>query len=317
VQITEDGGKQWRKIESFPGVPEHTYVTDVYASPRDSGTIFVTLNNYLRGDFTPYVSKSTDRGRNWTSVSGDLPQRSGAWSIVQDDVNSNLLFAGLEFGVYFTVDGGTHWVQLPGGIPTAQARDLTIQRRDKDLVVATFGRGAYILDDYTALRDITPAALSEEARLYSLRDAYLFDVLGQVGATWGDPTTPNPPYGALFTYSVGQPPAGETKLVLTISDDTGKQIRRLDLSKEAGVHRVAWDLRGETPPTPAGGGRGAQGGAGGEPPPEAAQFFGGRGRQGGPPAPAGRYRATIGKMTGDTVTPIGQPQSFFVVALMR
>ncbi len=316
VQVTEDGGKQWRKIESFPGVPEHTYVTDVYASPRDSGTIFVTLNNYLRGDFKPYIARSADRGRTWTLVSGDLPQRSGVWSIVQDDVNPNLLFAGLESGVYFTVDGGSHWVQLTGGIPTTQARDLAIQRREEDLVVGTFGRGAYILDDYTALRDITSASLGEEVRLYPLRDAFLFDILGQVVAAWGDPTTPNPPYGAMFTYSVGQPPPGDTKLVLTIADDTGKQIRRIDLLKEAGVHRVAWDLRGETPPAPAGA-RGAQGGAGGEAPPEAAQAFGGRGRQGGPPAPAGRYRATIGKLTGDTVTPIGQPQSFLIVPLAR
>jgi photosystem II stability/assembly factor-like uncharacterized protein len=315
VQVTEDGGKQWRKIEAFSLVPEHTYVTDVYASPRDSGTIFVTLNNYLRGDFKPYIARSADRGRTWTLVSGDLPQRSGVWSIVQDDVNPNLLFAGLEFGVYFTVDGGSHWVQLTGGIPTSQARDLTIQRREEDLVVATFGRGAYILDDYTALRDITSASLGEEARLYPLRDAFLFDILGQVGAAWGDPTTPNPPYGAMFTYSVGQPPPGDTKLVLTIADDTGKQIRRIDLLKEAGVHRVTWDLRGEMPPAPAGA-RGGQG-AGGEAPPEAAQAFGGRGRQGGPPAPAGRYRATIGKLTGDTVIPIGQPQSFLIVPLTR
>jgi len=316
VQITEDGGKQWRKIESFPGVPEHTYVTDVYPSPRDSSTIFVTLNNYLRGDFKPYIARSTDRGRTWTIVSGDLPQRSGAWSIVQDDENPGLLFAGLEFGVYFTVDAGTHWVQLNGGIPTSQARDLTIHRRDKDLIVGTFGRGAYILDDYTALRDITAASLAEEARLYPLRDAYLYDVLGQVGATWGDPTTPNPPYGAVFTYSVGQPPAGDTKLVLTIADDSGKQIRRLDVPKDAGVHRVAWDLRGDTPP-PAGGARGAQAGGGGEAPPEGAQGFGGRGRQGGPPASTGRYRATLGKLSGDTVTPVGQPQTFFVVPLSR
>jgi len=316
VQITEDDGKQWRKIESFPDVPEHTYVTDVYASPRDAGTIFVTLNNYLRGDFKPYIARSADRGRTWTLVSGDLPVRSGVWSIVQDDLNPNLLFAGLEFGVYFTVDGGSHWVQLTGGIPTSQARDLTIQRREKDLVVGTFGRGAYILDDYTALRDITPATLAEDARLYPLRDAYLYDVLGQVGATWGDPTTPNPPYGAVFTYSVGQPPASDAKLVLTIADDTGKQIRRLDLSKETGVHRVAWDLRGDTPP-PAAGARGGPGGAGGETPPEGAQFPGGRGRQGGPAAAAGRYRATLGKQSGDTVSPIGQPQTFFVVPLSR
>ena len=314
VQITEDGGKAWRRIEQFAGVPEHTYVTDVYASPRDSNVVFVTLNNYLRGDFTPYVLRSNDRGRTWTSVAGDLPARSGAWSIVQDDVNPNLLFAGLEFGVYFTVDGGTHWVQLQSGIPTAQARDLTIQRREGDLVVGTFGRGAFILDDYTALRDVTADALSEEARLYPLRDAYLFETLGQVEATWGDPTTPNPPYGAVFTYSVGQPPAGDSRLVLTIADDAGKQIRRLDLSKDTGVHRIAWDLHGEAP-NASGAGRGGRGGAASDSPDAPAS--GGRGRQSGPPATPGRYRATIGKMTGDTVTPIGQPQSFVVVPLQN
>jgi photosystem II stability/assembly factor-like uncharacterized protein len=309
VNVTEDGGKTWRKIEAFAGVPEHTYVTDVYASPRDSNVIFVTLNNYLRGDFKPYIVKSSDRGRTWTSISGDLPQRSGAWSIVQDDVNPNLLFAGMEFGVWFTVDGGAHWVQLDGGIPTAQARDIQIQRREGDLVVGTFGRGAYILDDYTALRDVTPQSLSEEAHLFPLRDAYLHDVLGQVEATWGDPTTPNPPYGALFTYSVGQA-AGEAKLVLTIADDTGKQVRRLELAKEPGVHRIAWDLRGEVPPAAGTPGRGREGGEA----LDAAQFVG-RGRQSGPPAAAGRYRATLGKMTGDTVTALGQPVSFLVVPL--
>jgi photosystem II stability/assembly factor-like uncharacterized protein len=313
VHVSEDGGKNWRKIESFPGVPEHTYVTDVYASPRDSNVIFVTLDNYLRGDFRPYVVRSNDRGRTWTQIAGDLPQRSGAWSIVQDAVNGNLLFAGMEFGVWFTVDGGTHWVQLDGGIPTTQARDLVIQPRENDLVVGTFGRGAYVLDDYTALRDVTPQALSEEGHLFPLRDAYSYDVRGQVGATWGDPTTPNPPYGAVFTYSVGQAPGAESKLVLTIADDTGKQVRRLELAKEPGVHRIDWDLRGEVPPAapettqPAG--------RGGETL-EASQLFG-RGRQGGPPAAAGRYKATLGRLNGDTVTPIGLPQSFLIVALPR
>ena len=311
VQITEDGGKAWRRIEAFPGVPEYTYVTDVYASPRDSNVVFVTLNNYLRGDFKPYVMKSIDRGRTWSSISGDLPVRSGAWSIVQDDVNGNLLFAGLEFGVYFTIDGGSHWTQLAAGIPTAQARDITIQRRETDLVVATFGRGAFILDDYTALRDISAASLAEEAHLYPLRDAYQFDTLGQVEASWGDPTTPNPPYGALFTYSVGQLPSGDTRLVLTITDDAGKQVRRLDLPKDPGVHRIAWDLRGEAPPAQSG----ARGRGAGETPPEGGGF--GRGRQNGPPATPGRYRAAIGKLSGETVTPIGQPQSFLIVPLPK
>lgn len=315
VQITEDEGKGWRKIEDFPGVPEHTYITDVYASPRDSNTMFVTLNNYLRGDFKPYIMRSADRGRTWTSIAGDLPERSGAWSIVQDDVNPSLLFAGMEFGVYFTVDGGTHWIQLAAGIPTAQARDVSIQRRENDLVVGTFGRGAFILDDYTALRNVTAATLSEEAHLYPLRDAYKFDVLDQTPATWGDPTTPNPPYGAVFTYSVGQPSTGDGRLVLTVSDESGKQIRRLDLSKDYGVHRIAWDLRGEPPASNPATGRGGRGGD--TDAPQETPGPGGRGRQNGPPVSTGRYRATIGKLSGDTVTPIGQPQSFLVVPLTK
>jgi photosystem II stability/assembly factor-like uncharacterized protein len=312
VHVTEDGGKNWRKIESFPGVAEYSYVTDVYASPRDVNTVFVTLNNYQRGDFKPYIVKSTDRGKTWTSISGNLPQRSGAWSIVQDHVNGNLLFAGMEHGVFMSVDGGGHWVQLKSGIPTTQARDLAIHRRETDLVVGSFGRGAYILDDYTALRDVSAQALTEEARLFPLRDAYQYNELGQVRAAWGDPVTPNPPYGAVFTYSIGKAPAADAKLVLTISDDTGKQVRRMELPASgvsAGVHRVAWDLREDPPPPPAGG-RGDAQQAGG---------FGGRGggRQGGPAVQPGRYRASLGRLSGETSTPIGPPQMFMVVPLPR
>jgi hypothetical protein len=323
VQVTEDGGKNWRKIDAFPGVAPFAYVTDVFASPRDSDTVFVTLNNYQRGDFKPYVVKSTDRGKTWTSISGDLPARSGAWSIVQDHVNPNLLFAGMEFGVFFTVDGGGHWLQLKGGIPTSQARDLIIHRRENDLVVGTFGRGAFVLDDYSALRDVTPQSLTEEARLFPLRDAYQYDQLGQVRAAWGDTATPNPPYGALFTYNVAQLPAGDVRLAINIVDDSGKQIRRIDVPKTTGVHRIAWDLAGEPAAQGGRGGRaggaagaGGAGGAGGDDQ-EVPQFFGGRGRQSGPPVATGRYRATIGKLSGDTFTAIGQPVTFGVVALPR
>src|SRR4030095_15359042 len=110
----------------------------------------------------------------WTSISGNLPPRSGVWSIVQDHVNANLLFAGLELGVWFTIDGGQNWIQLKAGIPTIQARDLVIQKRENDLVVGTFGRGAYILDDYSPLRDLTPQALTEEARLLPRGAPYMF-----------------------------------------------------------------------------------------------------------------------------------------------
>jgi photosystem II stability/assembly factor-like uncharacterized protein len=310
VQITEDGGKNWRKVESFPGVAQHSYITDLFPSARDVNTVFATINNYQRGDFRPYVVKSTDRGRTWTSIAGNLPQRSGAWSIVQDHVNGNLLFAGLEFGVWFTVDGGSSWVQLRGGIPTSQARDITVQRRENDLVVGTFGRGAYILDDYSALRDVTAEALGAEGRLFPLRDAYLFDQLGQVRAAWGDPTTPNPPYGAMFTYHVAQPPAAGAKLAINITDATGKQVRRLEVPNAAGLHRVAWNLASDPPAGGQGGGRGGRGGA-----PEAPQGFGRGGQSDGPPVGAGRYRATLAKVSGEAVTAIGDAQVFNVVPL--
>jgi hypothetical protein len=327
IQSTEDGGAIWHKVEKLPGVAEYAYVTDVYASPRDVNTVFATLNNYQRGDFKPYVVKSTDRGRSWTSIAGDLPARSGAWSIVQDHLNGNLLFVGMEFGVWMTGDGGNHWVQLKGGIPTTQARDLHIQRREGDLIVGTFGRGAYILDDYSPLRALTPQSLSEEAHLYPLRDAYMFDVLTHQQAAWGNVATPNPPYGAVFTYSVGRGLDGGSKLALNITDPEGKPVRRLPLPSEPGVNRVAWDLRGEPPAqrqtTDSGasgrGGRGNDATTGGdEQEPQALGFGGGRGGQpqGARVAP-GRYRAAIGKLEGDRFVAIGDAQVFEVVPLPR
>ena len=326
IRITEDGGANWRKVEKLPGVAEHSYVTDVFASPRDVNTVFATLNNYQRGDFKPYVVMSTDRGRTWTSISGNLPQRSGAWSIVQDHINGNLLFAGLEFGVWVTVDGGANWVRLKGGIPTTQARDLHIQRRENDLIVGTFGRGAFILDDYSALRAVTPQSLTEEARLFPLRNAYQYDILPQQQAAWGNVANPNPPYGAVFTYSVNRAPQGTTKLVLNIADDTGRRVRRLDLARDTGVNRITWDLRADPPPsrqtTDAVGGRAGRGGAMGagnatgqsgdqEPP----TLSGRGGPPQGPSVAAGRYRATIGRLDGDAFSPIGEPQAFQVVPL--
>jgi hypothetical protein len=325
VQVTDDGGKTWRKVEQFPGVAPFSYVTDVLASPRDVNTVFVALNNWQRGDYKPYLVKSADRGRTWTSIAGDLPQRSGAWAIAQDFVNGDLLFAGMEFGVWCSVDGGGHWTQLKGGIPTTQARDLQIQRRESDLVVGTFGRGAYILDDYSALRALTLQALTAEAKLLPLRDAYLFNELTHFDAAWGNESTPNPPYGAVFTYHIGQAPAADAKLVLTITDDSGKQIRRLELLKTTGVHRIAWNLRGEPPAAPGGRGRGAAvetiSPSETSEEEEAQQDEPPAGGRGGAPqvplVPAGRYRATLGKQVGDTVTAIGEPQSFQVVPLPR
>ncbi len=306
IQVTEDGGKTWRKSAPAQGVPEFTYVTDVQPSPRDVNTVFATFNDWNRGNFKPYVMKSIDRGRTWTSIAGDLPARSGAWSIVQDGVNPDLLFVGVEFGLYATVDGGARWLKM-AGLPTAQVRDLAIQKREGDLVAGTFGRGVFILDDYTALRELTPQALAERAHLYPMRDAYQYNDLSQVQAAWGNTSSPNPPYGALLTYSLGQAPAADAKLAIQIADDQGKQIRRIELTGDAaarGLHRVAWDLRGEPP---AGAPRTGRGGAG----------FGGRGGNLGPTVAQGRYSAAIGTISGEVFTPIGTAVSFLVVPLPR
>ncbi len=207
---------------------------------------------------------------------------------------------------------------LGGGLPTTQARDLTIQRREGDLVVGTFGRGAFILDDYAALRDVTPQTLAEEARLFPLRDAYMFDELPQVQAAWGNTATPNPPYGALLTYSVGQRPAAGVTLVLSITDSSGRTVRRMDLPGDVGLRRVAWNLRADPPPAAGdAAGREGRGGGAGVEPQLAAAVSGRGGPVQGPPVQPGRYRATIAKEVGGTVTPIGQAQTFAVVPLPR
>jgi photosystem II stability/assembly factor-like uncharacterized protein len=313
LQVTEDGGKNWRKVDSFPGVPQYTYVSDVFASPRDANTVFVALNNWQRGDYKPYIVRSSDRGRTFTNITGNLPDRHDVWAVIQDHVQGNLLFAGTEFGVFTSVDGGQRWVQLKGGMPVAQARDMTVQRRENDLVVGTFGRGFYVLDDYSPLRELaTPSEaspLNDATHLYPLRDAYIYSQTGLapagtagIGLMSGNWIAPNPPFGAVFTYSVNGALPAEEKLVLTISDDAGKQIRRLDLDKASGLRRIAWNLRGEAPVSPAGGQQGFGGG-------------GGRGGNQAPLVAPGRYRASIGRLAGDKLTPAGQPQSFSVLPI--
>ncbi len=298
VQVTEDGGARWRRVERIPGLPENSYVTDLFASRRDGNVVFATFNNWQRGDFRPQVWRSDDRGRTWRSVTGNLPARSGAWSIVQDHVNPNLLFAGLEFGVWFTVDGGARWVQLRGGIPTIQARDLHIQRRENDLVVGTFGRGAFLMDDYTALRSVSAETLTADAWLFPARPAYLYEERGYVVAAWGNETMDNPPYGAVLTIHVSDALAADTTVALDILDSAGSSVRRVQLAAGGGVRRVAWDLRRDPPEEP-----------------EGAAPPGRRGPRRGPLVEPGRYSATLVRTSGGAVVPLGEPQSLLVVRI--
>ena len=209
IQVTEDGGANWRAIEvgNLPGLPETAFVNDIKADLHDVNTVYVALDNHKYGDYRPFLFKSTDRGRSWVSIRGNIPDRTLVWRLVQDHVKPELLFAATEFGIFFTVDGGGNWVKLKGGVPTISFRDLGIQRRENDLVGASFGRGFFVLDDYSALRDVSAEQLEEEATLFSTRKAWWYvprpmlsfnNEKGSQGSSHY--VAPNPPFGAVFTY---------------------------------------------------------------------------------------------------------------------
>jgi len=206
IQVTEDGGANWRKIERVGSVPEYTYVSHLQASQHDANTVYAAFDNHKTGDFKPYIYKSTDRGRTWTALANNLPDRGTAYVVVEDHVDPKLLFAGTEYGLFFSQNGGGAWIQLKGGFPTIAVRDLWVQKRRDDLVVGTFGRGIFILDDFRPLRTMSAAVAQREATLFPTRDGELYIQrmpLGVAGQAWqGDEyfTAPNPPFGAVFTY---------------------------------------------------------------------------------------------------------------------
>jgi len=208
ISVTEDGGKNWRQINRFPGVPEYTYVYDLIADKHDVNVVYAAFNNHKSGDFTPYVFRSTDKGKTWTSISGDLP--SGAvYAIEQDHVKQDLLFAGTDFGLFVTFDGGNKWRRLKNGLPTINIRDIAIQERENDLVLATFGRGFYVLDNYAPMRELVPELTSREGHLFQVKNAYQFNrwsPLGSLGSRQkgfqGEDyfSAPNPEYGVIVHY---------------------------------------------------------------------------------------------------------------------
>jgi len=207
IHVTEDNGQTWRVIEEVPGVPEMTYVSRLDAGLHDADTVYAAFSNHKNGDFKPYAAKSTDRGQTWTSIAGDLPERGMVWALAEDHVKPGLLFAGTEFGVFFTLDDGAKWIQLKGGMPTVAVRDLAIQQRENDLAVGTFGRGFYILDDYTPLRHVTEQVLEQDTVVFPVKNALSYIEQSRLGlplekAFQGDHfySAANPAFGAVFTY---------------------------------------------------------------------------------------------------------------------
>jgi len=345
ISVSENGGGAWRSINHVPGVPDTAPVFKILPSQHDATVVYAAFNHHQAGDFKPYVMKSTDTGRTWSSVTGNLPQGS-VYSLAEDPVDRNLLFAGTEWGLFVTRDGGRKWLKLNGGLPTVQVRDLAIQKRENDLVLGTFGRGFYVLDDYSPLRTMSDATLASDFVLFQTRPAPLYvpssplglaDAVGPAFQGAGYYMANNPPYGAVFTYymksglktrrevrqaaekdlakknaDVFYPPWDSLKvedreespgIVVTISDASGRPIRRFSAPSSAGINRVAWDLKLQAPNPVTG-------------PPYASDpdwpF-------GDPPAAPyvvpGTYQVSFAKRVNGVFTPIGETQRFQVVAV--
>ena len=243
IRVSEDGGENWRAIDRLPGVADQFFVNDIKADLHDANTVYVVVDDHKSGDFRPYIFKSSNRGGGWERISETLPERHLVWRLVQDHVNPNLLFAATEFGVFFTIDGGERWTKLSGAAPTIAFRDLVIHTRENDLVGATFGRGFWILDDYTPLRDITEQQLQDGTLLFPVKDAwwYLprrplgdFDV-GNKGSQ-GDSyfVAPNPPFGAVFSYYLAED---------LMTDKEARREREKEIATEGGdTPFPGWDV---------------------------------------------------------------------------
>lgn len=284
IQVTENGGEAWRSIEvgDLPGVPETAFVNDIKADLHDLDTVYIALDNHKYGDFKPYLLKSSNRGKSWKKLSSGIPENSIVWRVVQDHVDPSLMFVGTEFGLFVSVSGGNQWRKLNGGMPTISVRDLAIQKRENDLVAATFGRGFYVLDDYSRLRNVSSDGVTENT-MFPIKDALWYVprmVLGSsVKASQGDAfySAENPPYGAVFNYYLkdelkgkeAQRQAREAELLkankalkfpgwdvvdaeriaedpqvwLTVRNQQGEVVRRVEGTTKQGFNQVAWDLR--------------------------------------------------------------------------
>lgn len=288
INITENGGTNWRQIRvnQLPGVPSTAFVNDIKADLHDVNTVYVALDNHKYGDFKPYLYKSINKGQSWESLTKSIPKNHLVWRLVQDHVSPNLLFIGTEFGLFFSVNGGKQWTALKGNVPTIPFRDLAIQKRENDLVAASFGRGFYILDDYTVLREASTDAMNATAKLFPVRDAWWYVERSHLGfeankGSQGDShfVAPNPDFGAMFTYYLKKAPVLQKELrkqkekrlndqnipfsgwnaleeekleqkphlVFVVKNKAGEVVRNIFKEATSGIHRTTWDLRYPNP----------------------------------------------------------------------
>jgi photosystem II stability/assembly factor-like uncharacterized protein len=284
IQCTENGGAQWQKIKvgDLPNCPPNAFVNDLKADLHNEDVVYIVLDNHKEGDFRPFLYKSTNKGKSWTSIKGNLPEDLIVWRIVQDHINPKLLFLATESGVYTSVNGGAYWTKLKGGMPNIPVRDLAIQKRENDLIAATFGRGFYVLDDYTPLRSMADSIWNKDFHIFSSRSALWYvkkQVLGGGAASSQGASyyvADNPAFGANFMIYAKEDLVDNEKIrkeaektdkkagkaydfpgwdvleeearslknqrYATISDASGTVVRTIDLPSGKGLHVINWDL---------------------------------------------------------------------------
>jgi len=282
VWKTSDDGKTWSSIKNFTELPKTkvgslslplVYVQDIVLSSHQKDLVYVVFNNHKNGDFKPYIYKSANGGKSWEGIASDLPNRGTVYSLVEDPINPDLLFAGTEFGLFFTLNGGENWAQLKGGLPTIAVKDIAIQERENDLVLATFGRGFYVLDNYSPLRELN-YVLEQEAAFFSTKPGLLFQRanIGGMGYKGGQHyRSKNPPMGVTFQLHLAEgatrvkdarPEANnelphyptmdqlraedweETPYLLyTIKDDQGTEVARFTRGDFKGIERFTWNAK--------------------------------------------------------------------------
>jgi photosystem II stability/assembly factor-like uncharacterized protein len=285
IQVTTDGGKTWQKTEKFAGVPDRVLVQNVYTSKHNPAVLYAVLNNHRNGDFKPYVLKSSDKGKTWALIQGNLPERGSAYCLAEDPMMPGFLFVGTEFGFFFSKDEGKNWVKFSNGLPTIAVRDIAIQERENDIVIATFGRGFYVLDNYSTLREIKKEDLQLKAKIYPVADAKVFvpsQPYGHKGKSFQGESffqTDNPGIGASITYYLKddyktikeirqekeeerikaklpvyypskdslrlEDNEEEPYLMLVIKDASGNVVRNLKQAAKKGLYRVLWNARYE------------------------------------------------------------------------
>lgn len=242
VQLTRDGGATWTNLKDrIKGLPENAWVSKIHASEHDAGTAIVTVDHHRSDDFQPYAFMTSDYGRTWTTISTGLPQDDYIKVVRQDPINPDLLYAGMEHGIFASWDKGQSWTKINNNLPNVSVRDLRIQARDRDLIVGTHGRGVWILDDIRPIQEMADAE-GQSAHVFPVRKATLWHMYGRI-ENLGDRhyKAKNPEYGANINFYLAEGDAATA--IVEIVDASGALIRTLtDSTAKAGVNRIVWDL---------------------------------------------------------------------------